>query len=550
MKDYSFKTFLRVIQLSLRTMPKTSSHKLGFLLPIAFFSALGIGFYLGHRSNPWQMSNEQHREIIKLNGVLNYIEQNYVDSIDRNELVNRTIISMLEKLDPHSNYIPAENLQAVNERLQGRFEGIGVRFMIHRDTLVVTTVVANGPSERTGVMAGDRIYKVDKENITDGKLTNEKVMELLKGPSGSTVKLDILRKGKEIQKTILRGYVPVSSVDAVFMVDHETGYIRITQFGEPTYREFMNAATKLMAQGMRKLVLDLRDNGGGYLTAATEIADEFLPEGALIVYTQGNARKKQITYSKRNGNLIGIDVAVLINEHSASASEIVAGALQDNDRGTIMGRRSFGKGLVQEQHQWEDGSAIRLTIARYYTPTGRSIQRPYGNDVDYDGDLLERYERGELYAIDSSLFVDSLKYVTAGGKVVYGGGGIMPDVFLPLDTTGYSEYAAKLRYRDVFNHFAFEMLDSERGKITAFGYKKFANEFHFGEATLLKLAEYGFLHHNVAYTKEKVLQDKTILEQYLKAYISRQIWEETGFIYTFLQLDKELGKALDYLKSK
>jgi carboxyl-terminal processing protease len=333
------------------------------------------------------------------------------------------------------------------------------------------------------------------------------------------------------------------------MADKETGYLRITQFGEPTYREFMQASTQLLAQGMSKLVLDLRDNGGGYLNAATEIADEFLPEGALIVYTQGNARQKQVTLSKRMGKLVGVDVVVLINEHSASASEIVAGALQDNDRGTIMGRRSFGKGLVQEQHQWEDGSAIRLTIARYYTPTGRSIQRPYGQDVDYEGDLIGRYERGELYAVDSSLFVDSLRYVTPGGKVVYGGGGIMPDVFIPLDTTGYSEYAVKLRYRDVFNHFAFELLDSERAKITAQGYKKFANDYRFDTATLLRLAEYGAVHHSVPYTKEQVLHDKDLLEQYLKAYISRQIWEETGFIYTFLQLDNELGKALEFLKT-
>jgi carboxyl-terminal processing protease len=287
------------------------------------------------------------------------------------------------------------------------------------------------------------------------------------------------------------------------MADKETGYLRITQFGEPTYREFMQASTQLLAQGMSKLVLDLRDNGGGYLNAATEIADEFLPEGALIVYTQGNARQKQVTLSKRMGKLVGVDVVVLINEHSASASEIVAGALQDNDRGTIMGRRSFGKGLVQEQHQWEDGSAIRLTIARYYTPTGRSIQRPYGQDVDYEGDLIGRYERGDLYAVDSSLFVDSLRYVTPGGKVVYGGGGIMPDVFIPLDTTGYSEYAVKLRYRDVFNHFAFELLDSERAKITAQGYKKFANDYRFDTATLLRLAEYGAVHHSVPYTKEQ-----------------------------------------------
>ncbi len=531
-------------------MATNSSDQRNYLIPIGIFAALALGFYLGHRSNPWEVTSSDKREVLKFNTILGYIEENYVDEVERNELIDRSIESMLAELDPHSRYIPAQDLSEVNERLEGRFEGIGVRFLIHRDTLVVTHVIEDGPSERAGLRPADRIISVDDEEITDGSLTNERVLELLKGKGGTTVRLQIQRDKAILEKTIIRGPVFIESVDAAMMMDPYTGYIRITSFSEPTYQEFMSASKKLLDQGMTKMILDLRDNGGGYLSAATAIVDEFLEEGKLIVYTEGNNREKTMTYSKKNGMLRHIDIVVLINENSASASEIVAGALQDNDRGTIMGRRSFGKGLVQEQHEWEDGSAIRLTIARYYTPTGRSIQRPYGKCIDYHEAFTDRYKNGELYQVDSSIFVDSLKFTTPGGKVVYGGGGIMPDVFIPADTSGYSAYLGLLRYYDVFNHFAFDYLDNERARASGMDYRKFLSDIGPIDEYINQLVTYARAHFELEAVPQQIEHSKQLMWTYLKAHICRNIWKEEGFIFALSEEDNEIKKALKYFQTR
>jgi carboxyl-terminal processing protease len=517
-----------------------------FVVPVVAGLLFAMGFYLGHQANPWEVSSDEKTEVMKLNSVLNYIESNYVDEVERSKLVDKSIIAMLEELDPHSSYIPAEDLPEYRERLQGRFEGIGVRFLIHRDTLVVTHVIPGGPSHITGLVAGDRIVKVDKEEITDGKLDNEKVQKLLKGNSGTPVQLMVKRSDGVHGFRIIRGPVVVSSVDAALMLEGSVAYIRINTFGEHTYEEFMTVARQLRRKGMTKLILDLRDNGGGYLTAATDIVDEFLPEGKLIVYTQGNARDRSSTFSRKDGTLMDVELAVLINESSASASEIVAGALQDHDRATIIGRRSFGKGLVQEQHEWADGSAIRLTIARYYTPTGRSIQRPYGKDVDYEKDFYDRFENGELYEVDSSLFVDSLKYTTPGGKTVYGGGGIMPDIFVPVDSSGSSHYLSSLRYFDVFSHLAVDYVDMRREELDKMGYRDFVQSFN-PETLLEELMRMAEEEFKLARRPPQFQHSLARIKVHITAAICRQIWLEDGAMYAYYPHDHEVQKAIEVL---
>jgi carboxyl-terminal processing protease len=518
-----------------------------YWLPLLVFGALAIGFYLGHRANPWEVTASEQQEAVKFNGVLNYIEKNYVDEISRNDLVDKSIASMLEQLDPHSSYIPASELERVNERLEGRFEGIGVRFLIHRDTLVVTNIIPGGPSEKAGLMPGDRIVKVDNKEINDSKLDTDKVQKLLKGKTGSVVNLQVERFGKTENVKIVRGPVYVSSVDAAFMIDEKVGYIRINTFSESTVDEFVMSGRRLRNQGMKKLILDLRDNGGGYLTAATAIADEFLSNGKLIVYTKGNARDRKDTYATSKGFMEDIDLAILINEQSASASEIVAGAIQDNDRGTIIGRRSFGKGLVQEQHQWQDGSAIRLTIARYYTPTGRSIQRPYGKDIDYEQEFYDRYENGELYNIDSSVFVDSLKYTTPGGKIVYGGGGIMPDIFIPADSSGQSHFYSILRYNDVFSHFAFSYLDSARTRMQQKDYKDFIGSFVVDGKLLNTFTRYASEEFNIQTITSQLRKSEDRIKIQIITALCRSMWEEEGMMYAAVPYDNEIQKAIKVL---
>lgn len=515
-------------------------------IPLWFSVAIAIGFYLGHRFSPGtEMTATEKREAIKISGIINYIEDNYVDGVDRDELVDLSIDALLSKLDPHSSYIPAEDLSSVEERLKGRFGGVGIRFMIHFDSLAVTDVIDSGPSQMAGVKPGDIITHVDGEAISGPELDIEKVHDLLKGEIGTPVSLMVDRKGKEIPFKIMRGSIPIPSVDTYVMLDDKTGYVRINSFAEPTYEEFIYASRKLLSEGMKQLVLDLRNNGGGYLTSATNIADEFLGNNKLIVYTEGENRKRKSIYAQRQGALEHIDLVVLINENSASASEILAGAVQDNDRGTIVGRRSFGKGLVQEQKKWGDGSALRLTIARYYTPTGRSIQKPYGDGIDYESDFYDRYESGELYAIDSSVFVDSLKYETPGGKIVYGGGGIMPDVFVPVDTTGGSGLLSMLRYADAFNKFTFDYLQDTRADLEAMGLKDFARNFRIDDPLMEEFLNYANERLDVSGPEEQAEHSDELIRYRLKSSIARSIWGNNGATLCTYRIDTELMEALD-----
>ena len=446
--------------------------KRSVFLPLMLALSLVIGIIIG-KYLPGQNYLPQHSNIRsrndKLNSILNIIESSYVDSVNRNDLVETAIPAILKKLDPHSVYIPAKDLARANEPLQGNFEGIGISFNMLTDTILVISTIPGGPSEKLGLLPGDKILYVNDSLVAGKHISDEKVMGMLKGPRGTVVKIKILRNGQKelLPFEITRDKIPIYSVDIDYMVNDHTGYIRINAFAMTTFDEFMKGLRELKGQGMTSLILDLRGNSGGVMEAAIQIADQFLKKGQLIVYTKGRAQPRNEARATGNGEFETGDLVVLIDEWSASASEILAGALQDNDRGTIIGRRSFGKGLVQEPVSFADGSGMRLTIARYYTPTGRSIQKPYNNGFDkYYDDLNERYSRGEFAVSDSIHFSDSLRFVTPGGHIVYGGGGIMPDKFVPVDTSGISPYFIKVK--SYIYRFALKYTESNRETLKKF----------------------------------------------------------------------------------
>lgn len=522
-------------------------------VPIIIALALALGFLLGnglsknstHFNSPLATQNFGS----KLDGILDVIETRYVDTIDRNAFIEKAIDDILHKLDPHSAYIPASQLKAMMEGVEGKFGGVGVRFAIMRDSLCVTYVMKDSPSERAGVLAGDRIIQIDNIKLLKEKLNNKFVMDNLKGDPNTEVQVVLYRKGKKIKAKIQRGVIPIESISAKFMVNNQVGYIRLDQFSLNSAQEFRQAAGDLKARGMRQLIFDLRDNGGGVLGGAIEIVDEFLEADKLIVYTKGAHHKERHYKSTPRGVLKDIPVVVLINQNSASASEIVAGALQDNDRATIIGRRSFGKGLVQEDISLRDESNLRLTVARYYTPTGRSIQRPYGDEVDYDADFLGRYDKGELYKIDSSLFVDSLKYTTPKGKVVYGGGGIMPDIFNPQDTSGVSFYFTELRYAGAFNQFAFFEWD-KLGRTQYRSIQEFITKYQVSEGVLKRFVIMVERDLKIKRNEKQITQSKLWIERYIKAELARQIWIEQGFFQVFSQGDTDLQRALNFFATQ
>ena len=435
--------------------------RLAILLPILFAIVFAFGIIIGAKvyngnNKAFSMMNSTGND--KINNIINYIEENYVDTINRNKLVSQTVDAMLQTLDPHSTYIPEEEFKATNESLEGSFEGVGIEFNIQRDTIMVVNAIPGGPSDKLGITAGDRIIKIDGKNVAGIKISNKEVFKKLRGKKDTKVKVAILRPGnkKPAEYTIIRDKIPSKSIDTYFMINQEVGYIKLSKFSQTSYEEFMEGTQYLKKHGMKKLVFDLRGNGGGFLNTAIDISNEFLEKGKLIVYTEGRERPRHEYLAEKNGSLKDVKLMILIDEFSASASEIVSGAIQDNDRGTVVGRRSFGKGLVQEQMQLPDGSAIRLTVARYYTPTGRCIQKPYTDGVgEYYNDFSKRFSDGELENKDSIHFNKKLKYKTPKGKIVYGGGGIMPDVFIPLDTTGGSTYFSHLSTQGLINQFAF-----------------------------------------------------------------------------------------------
>lgn len=545
--------------------PNTNGTKsrLVIYLPILLALMLVAGMFIGARLSFFQKrgSGQNNRSFLsikfdnydKLNDIINYINESYVDSVNKDELIEETIVSMLQTLDPHSNYISAVEFKSMNEPLEGSFDGIGVEFNIQRDTIVVINPIVGGPSEKVGILAGDRIVKVDDSLVAGVNIGTSEVMKLLKGKKGTKVALSVYRRGKEdlLDFTIIRDKIPSHSLDIAYMVDGKTGYIKLSRFSATTHEEFVEAVENLQKEGMEKLVLDLRGNGGGYLDAAINISDEFLEPKKLIVYTDGRKRPKNYAYARRNGVFQDQPVAVLIDEWSASASEIVAGAIQDNDRGLIVGRRSFGKGLVQEQIQLLDGSALRLTVARYYTPSGRCIQKPYDNDVEkYYSEFMERYFDGQLENADSIHFNDSLKYTTASGRAVYGGGGIMPDVFVPLQKAERSEYFNELINRGLIYQFAFDYTDTHRAAIKE--YKdavRYTKNFRITDAIFNEFVAYA-KKAGVQPDNEGIKSSGSLIKMQMKAYIGRNIFGNDAFYPTLHQYDDALQKAIEAVSSE
>lgn len=529
-------------------------------LPLFFALVLIIGIFIGIRLN----RNSQQNQLLqlfsneknngnKLDELLDYVIREYVDTLYRDSLTDKTIETLLSNLDPHSAYIPAASLQSTNEPLNGNFEGIGIEFNLLRDTIYVVSAIPGGPSEKAGIKSGDKIIFVDGKKVAGVKITNELVFKNLKGKGGTVVKIGVLRFGTSSIEyfKITRGKIPIYSVDASYMMDSITGYIKISRFASTTFQEFDNALGKLEKMGMQQLVLDLRGNPGGYLDAAIDISDEFLPKGKMIVYTQGKNRPRQNSIASDKGRFEKQKLAVLIDENSASASEIVAGAIQDNDRGIIIGRRSFGKGLVQEQSEFKDGSAIRLTIARYYTPSGRSIQKPYENGQleDYYHDEMERYDSGELVNADSVKLNKKLKYTTPSGKVVYGGGGIMPDYFIPIDTTKVSKYISELLYKNVINDFALEYVNQKRAQLKYANAATFNEQFQVNNALFNDLKTYANK-NNVKTNASDFGKGFELLSTHLKAYIAKDIFNQEAWFLVKNSHDEACKKALKELYQK
>ncbi|MGZ3884061.1 MAG: S41 family peptidase [Bacteroidia bacterium] len=487
----------------------------------------------------------------KINNLLEYIEMQYVDTINEHQLVEKTVTSMLHSLDPHSDYIPAEQFKQVNEPLQGTFDGIGVEFNIIGDTIRVITPISGGPSEKLGIKAGDKIIKVDNKLMAGVKITNKQVFEKLRGEHGTRVKVSIMRSGvgRLLDFTIERGAIPLYSIDISYMVEPGIGYIKISRFASTTYDEYLKAFNTLSKQGMKKLILDLRGNPGGFLNTAVSIADEFLTDGLQIVYTEGRSKPKKMYRATTRGSFENNPLVVLIDEGSASASEIVAGAVQDNDRATVIGRRSFGKGLVQDQIDLLDGSAVRLTIARYYTPTGRCIQKTYaeGNEA-YFQEEMDRYSDGELINADSVKLDKTKIYHTPGGKTVYGGGGIMPDVFVPLDTAKYSSFVNKAFYSAVINSFSFDYSDRHRNELlkkypAAADYIK---DFTTDDKLLNEFYAYSQGKKLIASESDRQKSHKS-LQHLLKALIGRNLFDKDAYYPIINQNDNCIQKAVDVI---
>lgn len=487
----------------------------------------------------------------KLNALLRIIDDQYVDTVDMTNLVEKAMPQILAELDPHSVYIPAQNLEEVNSELEGSFSGIGVQFTIQDDTIHINSVVKGGPSEKVGLMAGDRIVTVNDTLFVGKKLNNQLAMRTLKGPKGSEIKLGIKRpeEPKLLSFTITRGDIPQNTVDAAYMLDKETGYVKISKFGRTTHVELLNALATLTHEGCQSLIIDLRENTGGYMEAAIRMVNEFLPEGKLIVYMQGRKYPRAEEFANGTGSFQQMPVVVLIDEASASASEIFTGAIQDNDRGTVVGRRSFGKGLVQQPIDFSDGSAIRLTIARYYTPSGRSIQRPYesGKDRKYELDLYSRYEHGEFFSQDSIKQNRNEQYYTGLGRSVYGGGGIMPDVFVPQDTTGVSSYLTTVLSRGLTLQFTFQYTDKNRAKL---------QQYKTVEALVSYLRQQGILEQFIRFAENKGVKRRNILIQKSQKLLERNLYGSIiynmlglqEYIRYFNQSDPTVEKGLEILK--
>ncbi|HKK61272.1 MAG TPA: S41 family peptidase [Bacteroidales bacterium] len=554
-------------------MRKNKRDKLIIFGPIIVAAALVIGIVLGNLFTQVRVKSIISKEITKqtgkrrfggssqgfgfapkndkINSALYYVLNDYVDSVPMKKITENVIPSILENLDPHSVYIPARDFKKYNEPLTGNFSGIGVQFNMNEDTVAIISTISNGPSEMVGIMPGDRIVEVEDRLVAGVNMPSDSIVSMLKGKKGTSVSIKVKRRGEPelLDFEIIRDDIPLYSVDVHYMINEELGYIKISTFAQTTYQEFMAAVQELKTEGMKKLIVDLRTNGGGIMDAAINITDQFLEDRKLIVYTQGRSRPRKNEYSTSKGMLKNDKLVVMMDEFSASASEILAGAIQDNDRGLIVGRRSFGKGLVQEQMSFSDGSAIRLTVAKYYTPTGRSIQKPYENGrEEYYSDISRRYLHGEFENEDSISFNDSLKFITPGGKTVYGGGGIMPDLFVPVDTTYYSDYLRRATNLGLIHRFAFHYTDLHRENLEAFSSSE--EILNYVDDTSIKNQFIRFAESKGLETdyKDLKISEDFILTQ-IQAYIARNVIDNVGYYPIMKELDAGLQAAIDTISS-
>ena len=531
-------------------MKNNNTRFIPFLLAICLIAGIAIGtFYANHFSgNKLGIINTSSN---KLNALLRIIDDQYVDTVNMGELVEEAMPQILSELDPHSSYIPAKDLEAVNADLKGSFSGIGIQFTIQNDTIHVNSVIQGGPSEKVGLMAGDRIVEVDDSAFVGKIVTNSEAMKRLKGEKGSKVKLGVYRPGEKdlLHFTVIRGNIPVKSIDAAYMINEKVGYIKVNKFGETTYPELLIALAKLNQKNCEGLIVDLRGNTGGYMAAAIQMVNEFLPNNRLIVYTQGRKSPREDYNSNGTGSNQKMPLVVLVDEGSASASEIFTGAIQDNDRGTIVGRRSFGKGLVQQPIEFSDGSAIRLTIARYYTPSGRCIQKPYENGKESEGelDLITRYEHGEFFSADSIKQDETEVYHTRLGRPVYGGGGIMPDIFVPQDTTGMTSYFRMAANRGLIIRYTFDYTDQNRSTLQKYDTPEKMEAYLKGQNLLNKFAAWaekkGLKRRN-----NLMMKSRRLFEMSLYGNIIYNMLGMEAYVEYLNESDKTVLKAVEILE--
>ncbi len=504
------------------------------------------GWFSGRRSGRFATEKQIERVLgeissptNKLTYTLSLIGSQYVDEVPMDSIVEHMMPRLMEQLDPHSVYIPASEMQEVNEPLEGEFDGIGVVFNMATDTVIVLNVIPSGPSDKAGIRSGDRIIKINDSIVAGRKIPQNEIVRSLRGKRGTEVRLALERQGIDalVEVTVIRDAIPLKSIEASFMMTDRIGYVKLSQFARTSYAELMQALSELRGQGMEQLVFDLRGNTGGYLDQAIAIANEFLPAGDMIVYTEDRNRHRVEEFSDGKGGSADLDLAVLIDETSASSSEILAGALQDNDRGTIVGRRSFGKGLVQRQVPFADGSALRITVARYFTPTGRSIQKPYvaGDEESYREDIVNRYLHNEFFSADSIRFADSLRYTTPKGRTVYGGGGIMPDMFIPLDTTDVTKYFVEVSGRNILYRYTIEYADRHRDELAKIATLDELRRFLDADTGLLDDFVRYAARHGVRPVQRDIARSRKLMEAQLRAYISRNTALESNGFYDNIQ---------------
>ena len=543
-----------------KDMYKNSKHAILFPLILAVGIILGtlLGQFVGRNR-----AESQLKQLISRTGLMTrnkimqtcmLVEHQYVDSISMDSLSELVIPLMMKELDPHSVYIPAREMQAMNEPLEAQFDGIGVVFNAATDTVIVLNVVPNGPSAKAGIVAGDRIIEVNDTVVAGVKMPQNDIVKRLRGPRGSEVKLSLKRHGLEelVDVVVVRDAIPINSIESSFMITSDIGYVRLSQFARTSYIELLKSLIKLRKEGLKKLIFDLRGNSGGFMDQAIMIANDFLPEGKLIVYTEDRQKEQIKQYSNGQGTSTDLKLIILIDESSASSSEILAGAVQDNDRGVIVGRRSFGKGLVQNQLPYSDGSALRLTTARYFTPTGRSIQKPYekGHGEDYELDMVNRYNNNEFFSADSIHFSDSLKFTTPKGRTVDGGGGIMPDYFIPLDTTDMTRYFMQVSGRNIIYRYTLDYADKHREAL---------NKVEtLADLTALLDADKGMFEDFIRYAerqgvrpvRREIERSRKIITSQLRAYIGRNTaLEDDGFYYNIFPIDDEVQRSIEIFES-